>query len=203
MAEKKINFFLVNELFWTKREKFIKLNPTGSVPLLVSKPDLVIFGVQPILEFLEDQHPEIPLIYGDPKIKADIRKTNHWFMDRFYNDSVLHILYERIYNFFKSGSDPDYELLKIARSLIPRHMNYIQFLLSKSDWLSGDEMSLSDISAACHISSLDYLGEINWGNYKLAKDWYSVIKSRPSFRPILQDNLSPFKPSPNYRNLDF
>jgi glutathione S-transferase len=48
-------------------------------------------------------------------------------------------------------------------------------------------MSLADIAAASHVSVLDYFGDAPWREYPASKLWYSKIKSRPSFRPLLQD----------------
>ena len=82
-------------------------------------------------------------------------------------------------------------------------MKYISFLLSERKWLAGNKISLADITAASHISILDYLGHINWNSYPTVKEWYILIKSRPSFTNILQDFIIGFKPAENYNNLDF
>ena len=63
--------------------------------------------------------------------------------------------------------------------------------------------SLADITAAAHLSVIDYLGDIDWDNYKYAKDWYAKIKSRPSFKEILKDKIKGIPPSKHYSNLDF
>ncbi len=36
-----------------------------------------------------------------------------------------------------------------------------------------------------------------------AKDWYARIKSRPSFRPLLQDQVPGVTPPAHYADLDF
>ncbi len=203
LTEKKLSFFPVVENFWERREKYIRLNPMANVPMIIAKPDLVISDSQTIAEFLEEEHPNISLMLGSPQDRAEIRRTIAWFDGKFYDEVVGFVLNEKVYNFFKTGADPDHELLKIARQNLSYHMRYLQFLIAKRNWIAGDELSLADITAACHLSSLDYLGEINWNNYPVAKEWYAIIKSRPSFRDVLQDMLSGFRPAPHYRELDF
>ena len=42
--------------------------------------------------------------------------------------------------------------------------------------------------AAAHLSAVDYLGDVPWNDHAEAKDWYARVKSRPSFRQLLEDN---------------
>ncbi len=204
MNEKGLQYFPVVENFWEKREKFVKLNPMSTVPFIMAKPDILISGSSPICEYLEDvDETGISLINGSAQERAEVRRMLMWFDEKFFREVSEFILYERVFNFFKARTEPNQALIKIARTNLVYHMRYLQFLLSKRSWIAGDEFSLADIAAACQISSLDYLGEINWNNYPVAKDWYAVMKSRPSFRELLQDSISGFKPVAHYRELDF
>ena len=83
------------------------------------------------------------------------------------------------------------------------HMEYIEWLAERNNYLAGSEFSLADATAAAHLSILDYLGDVDWENYNNAKLWYSKIKSRPSFKEILKDTIKGITPSKNYQNLDF
>ena len=50
---------------------------------------------------------------------------------------------------------------------------------------------------------LDYLNEVPWGDYPLAREWYARMKSRPSFQPLLKDFLPGVPPPIHYTDLDF
>jgi glutathione S-transferase len=50
---------------------------------------------------------------------------------------------------------------------------------------------------------VDYVGDVPWNKYELAKEWYVRIKSRPSFRAILSDRLPGLAPAAHYIDLDF
>ena len=84
-----------------------------------------------------------------------------------------------------------------------KYFDYIAWLANRRNWLAGDEFSLADISAAAHISCLDYVGSVEWEKYPEMKDWYVRIKSRPSFRDILRDRILNVSPPPFYTELDF
>jgi glutathione S-transferase len=82
-------------------------------------------------------------------------------------------------------------------------MEYIDYLADNNNYLAGKNLSLADLTAAAHLSVVDYLGDVPWADYKNAKIWYAKIKSRPSFKDILKDTIRGMPPSPNYKNLDF
>ena len=70
-------------------------------------------------------------------------------------------------------------------------------------WLAGDEFSLADITAAAHLSAIDYIGDVPWERHPGAKDWYARVKSRPSVRPLLADQFPGVTPPAHYADLDF
>ena len=61
----------------------------------------------------------------------------------------------------------------------------------------------ADLTAAAHLSAVDYLGDVPWDEDETARNWYARIKSRPSFRMLLTETLPGLPPSPSYANLYF
>ena len=98
---------------------------------------------------------------------------------------------------------PDSKVLKIGLNNIGYHLEYIEWLLSKHQYLVGEERTLADLTAAAHFSIIDYLGDVPWDEFPLSKLWYSKIKSRPSFKDLLKDSIRGIIPARNYTNLDF
>ena len=86
---------------------------------------------------------------------------------------------------------------------IHQHLNYIAYLVDRRNWLAGNEMTLADLTAAAHLSCIDYVGDVPWEQHMSAKNWYARVKSRPSFRSILQDQVPGTLPAKHYNNLDF
>src|SRR3546814_7733433 len=64
-------------------------------------------------------------------------------------------------------------------------------------------MSLADLAAAAHISVADYLGGIDWTGHEQTKGWYSGLKSRPSFRPLLAERMEIVTPPQYYEKVVF
>jgi len=204
LAEKKLDFQLKLEQFWKREQELLILNPSGEVPILIENGKNTVCGGQIIAEYLEETHPETTNLIGTSALhRAEVRRISAWFDEKFYTEVGRYILEERIYKFLKNQGPPNSNHLRVASNNLNIHLDYIKFLLKKHKWLCGENFSLADITAFCHLSSLDYLNEINWHNYKPVKEWYSLIKSRPSFKAILEDRIPNFPPAKHYSLLDF
>lgn len=202
MSEKKMLFALKEEEPWNLSSDLYKLNPAGELPVFLNDGE-VILGHYAISEFLEETQKEIPLIYGTPKQKAEIRRMTDWFDNKFYREVYQNIVFEKVNKRFSKGIAPDSKVLKIGLNNIGYHLEYIEWLLSKHQYLVGEELSLADLSAASQFSIIDYLGDVPWDEFPASKLWYSKIKSRPSFKDLLKDNIRGILPAKNYTNLDF
>jgi glutathione S-transferase len=98
---------------------------------------------------------------------------------------------------------PDSAAIRAGKVNIGIHLDYIGWLAERRNWLAGGIFSMADLIAAAQISAMDYLGDIPWDDHAAAKDWYARMKSRPSFRPLLADNLPGAPPPAHYADLDF
>lgn len=164
---------------------------------------MVVSGNYAITEYLEETSTEIPLIKGDVKQRAEIRRLTEWFDQKFYREVYRNIVSEKIQKRFAQGLAPDSKILKVGLNNLNFHLEYIDWLLERRKYLAGDELTLADLTAAAHLSIIDYLGDVPWEMYRNAKIWYSKIKSRPCFKEILKDNIRGVLPAKHYANLDF
>ena len=202
LAENKVSFRLVVEAIWERRDSFLALNPEGQVPVFINEQNLKICGASVIIEWL-DENMDNSLIGSEIDIRCESRRIMNWFLNKFSNEIDNTIVYEKIMKGFIGKGNPDANILRVGRKNLKIHMEYIDWLSKNRDWLAGNEFTIADISAAANISIIDYLGEINWKEYSSAKDWYARIKSRPSFRNILEDKIPGLLPPKYYNDLDF
>ena len=202
MSEKKMLFVLKEEEPWNLSPDLYKLNPAGELPVFLNDGNVIV-GHYAISEFLEETQTETPLIYGSAKQKAEIRRMIDWFDNKFYREAYQNIVFEKVNKRFSSGMAPDSKTLKIGLNNIGYHLEYIEWLLGKHQYLVGEELTLADLTAAAHFSVIDYLGDVPWDEFPASKLWYSKIKSRPSFKDLLKDTIKGILPAKNYTNLDF
>jgi len=202
MSEKKMLFVLRDEEPWNLSQECQKLNPAGELPIFIYDGN-VLSGNNAICEFLEETSKDYKLLPNTPKERAEIRRLTEWFDVKFYREVYRNIVYEKVHKRFAFGATPDSKTLKIGYNNLGFHMEYIDWLAERNNYLAGDTFSVADISAAVNLSILDYLGDVPWEEFKNAKLWYSKIKSRPSFKDILKDNIRGILPARSYADLDF
>ena len=203
LGEKKITVLLAVEPIWERRHEFLSINPAGTVPVFIEDDGTTISTSQAIAEYLEETSKEPALIFGTALQRAEIRRLCNWFDVKFNTEVTEYLLGEKIMKRFLGLGEPSSETIRAGYANIDTHLGYIEYLAEQRSWLAGENFSLADITAASHISCIDYLGDIAWEDYQQAKQWYARIKSRPSFRPLLQDLIPGTQPPAHYKNLDF
>ena len=202
LAERNVIYLPKLEIPWERNEDFLLLNPAGDVPVLISDSHGVISGAMVIAEYLEES--ETPsLLWGDVASRAEIRRLMHWFEIKFANEVGTPLLSERVIKRFSGEGQPSSGVIRATLSNLKIHMQYIYWLAEQGSLLAGKQLSLADLAAAAHLSVLDYLGDINWETHPEAKAWYAKMKSRPSFRELLSDQVVGLKPPAHYSNTDF
>lgn len=202
LAEKKIEVELVEERYWEADPDFLRRNPAARVPVL--RLDGVMMAESAaICEYIEETHPEPSLMPSDPLAKLEVRRLVGWFDDKFHDEVTSKLLYERVNKKVMGRGFPDSRNVKDGAKAIKYHLDYMAWLLDHRRWLAGDVMTLADFAAAAHLSSLDYISDVDWNRSEGVKDWYAKIKSRPAFRSILADQVSGFPPPRHYNDLDF
>ena len=205
LAAKDVKFELVVENFWERRREFIAMNTMGTVPVLFDDEngDIICCSTA-IAEYVEEKYNSSKSFIGSSLAqRAEARRIQCWFDEKFFSEVSKHLLNERFFNRYLSNKSPNSGNIMIAKSNLDVHLKYIEFLLESKKYLAGNEISLADFAAAGHISALDYFGDINWVNYSFAKEWYSMVKSHKSFSKILQDKIPNVTPPQYYSKIDF
>ena len=201
LAEKRIEVELIEERYWERAPEFLRRNPAGKVPILKIDGHMMSES-QAICEYLEEQTPTPPLLPETPDARYEVRRLVGWFDDKFHEEVTSKVMFGRVLCKLR-GQHPDGRHLKSALKQGAAHLDYMGWLLDHRRWLAGDTMSLADFTAAAHLSCLDYTCDVDWDRQPSVKDWYATLKSRPSFRTLLADQVPGFPPPIHYANLDF
>ncbi len=203
LGEKKLAHELKLEKVWERRPDFLAMNPAGEVPVLVEDDGTTLCGSQVICEYLDETCPETPLIGTSPAQRAETRRLVEWFDHKFFHEVTENLVGEKLMKRILRLGEPDGAAIRAGLSNIHYHLGYIAFLTGRRTWLAGDFCSLADITAAAHLSTIDYLGDVPWDKHPEAKDWYARMKCRPSFRPLLAERIPGSPPPKHYDDLDF
>ncbi|MBD3609250.1 MAG: glutathione S-transferase N-terminal domain-containing protein [Gammaproteobacteria bacterium] len=143
LAEKGINFEVVDVKPDDRPEDLIDLNPYNSVPTLVDR-DLVLFSPQVIMEYLDERFPHPPLMPVDPVSRAQMRLMLY----RVKRD--WDTLAEAIQ---AGGKDADE-----ARKSLRENLTAVSPIFETKPFFMSDEFSLVDCMISALVWRLPVLG---------------------------------------------
>lgn len=210
-AECGVSLSLEEEKPWAWRDTFLDLNPAGSLPVLRDD-GVVLCGAYAISEYLSETGVDetgdaraFSFFPGDEEERGEVRRLIDWFHRKFNDEVTSYLIGEKVYRRYdpESGGAPDMDVVRAGQVNLRYHLGYICHLAEERNWLAGEHLSFADLAAAAHLSCIDYLGDVPWGEAEAAKDWYARIKSRPSFRSLLADRIPGLKPPELYADPDF
>jgi len=204
LTEKAIAHELKRVSPWAQDDEFSDLNPAGETPVLVEdQKGTVLIDSSAICEYFEETLDRTPMIPGTAINRAEVRRLVAWFDGRMHHEMVGPLMEERMRKRLVSRAPPDTGELRKAMTAANGHLDYIDYLLDHRRWLAGPALTLADLAAAAQLSVADYLGGVDWRGHKQTADWYAVMKSRPSFRPLLSERMEVIMPPAHYDKVDF
>lgn len=211
LGEYDISYKPLVENVWESREAFVRLGANNVLPVLVESDDFVITGAMPIAEHIDEvegsKMRDRRLYAGTAHKRAEMRRLCDFCYWRFDLEVCAPLAHERVtkrlMTLAQGGGPPDSEILRGCRSRLQGYLDYFGALIEQRDYLACDQLTFADLSLSGCLCVLDYLGEIDWVDGSSLKDWYSRIKSRPSFRPLLSDRIQGVACVSHYVDLDF
>ncbi|BBE73700.1 glutathione S-transferase family protein [Oharaeibacter diazotrophicus] len=211
LAEHEAKVEMVVERPWERRPDFLALNPAATVPVMVENDGPPIVGPATIMEYVDETRgyalSDRRLMPNHPEARAEMRRLVDWFGHKMQDEVTQYFAMEKLLKLeipaSLGGGAPDNQVLRVARLNVKHHLRYIGWLAGTRNWLAGDRLTFADLAAAAELSVIDYLGEVPWDEDAHAKAWYARVKSRPSFRGLLQDKMPGLPANRIYADLDF
>ncbi len=204
LGEKGVSYSLITENPWERRSAYRDLNPSGQTPAMRHEGQKITLAQSTaICEYFEETEPARPLISGGAANRAEIRRLVAWFDEQFYAEVGAPLLMEKMLKRLVYRQAPDASALRQAMKAGTAHLDMLGALLDHHSWVAGTAMTLADFAAAAHLSVADYLGGIDWTGHDSVHDWYAAMKSRPSFRPLLDERMGVLQPPAHYADVNF
>ncbi len=203
LSEKRLPFELRPEKVWERRSDYLEMNAAGTVPTLVEDTGLIVPDSAVICEYLDEAYPDSSLMGRTLAERIEVRRLPASFDGKFAAEVTNNLYGEKHLRRLTGRGNPDPAAIRTGYAAIRYHLDYIGWLAETRKWLAGSMLSMADFAAAAHLSTLDFLGEVDWSMSPSAKEWYARMKSRPSFRGVLADRVPGVVAAPHYADLDF
>ena len=113
------------------------------------------------MEYYEEVEQEVLLIPGLPKEKAEVRRLFDWFEFKFNKEVSNPLIDNKIIKSFLRNSQPSSDIIRNSLTNLKIHLSYLEWITEKRKWLAGNNISVADLSAAAHLSVIDYMGYID------------------------------------------
>jgi len=181
-------------------------DPLTHLPAFIDLDGTTVTGLWAIVDHLEGNYPEHPLIPEDPAARAEALRWLDWAMGPLHDQVTRRILFEKGAQRYTGAPQrlaPDMNTIRAGREALRGVLKTLGEAAETHGNLAARDCTIADLAVAAHLSSLDYFGEIPWTEYPHTAEWYLRIKSRPSFRTLLGDRVPGQPPTASYAELDF
>jgi glutathione S-transferase len=165
---------------------FLAINPRGLLPTLVLDDGTALDEVVAISRYIEETHPEPPLMGTSTRERAFIESRNrHMEIDGFM--SVAEI-FRNTHPSFRERGLPGVsavpaipQLVERGRAGIARFFERLNsYYLGQRPFVAGDQFSIADITALSVVDFAKWVEEKVPSNHVNTLRWYEAVSQRPS-----------------------
>ena len=163
-------------------------------------------GLWAIVDHLEGNYPEVPLVPENAAERGETLRWLDWTFAVFGDQVTRRIVSEKANPRFTGAptrSTPDMNVIRGGREVLREMLPMLGKTIEERGNLAGRLCTIADLALAAHVSALDYFGEVPWDTNAACREWYTRMKSRPSFRSLLADRVPGQPPMAHYVELDF
>ena len=170
-------------------DDFLAVNPRGLLPTLVLDDGTVLDESVAICRYLEETHPEPPLMGTDAVSRAQIEsRQRHMEFEGLL--SAAETFRNAFPRFSKRGLggnvgevDAIPALVERGQASLLRFYNRLNAHLAQSRYVAGDEFTIADITALCAVDFASVAARVPVPeNCENVARWHAEVSARPSAR---------------------
>jgi glutathione S-transferase len=192
LYEKQLPFEVFEVELKQKQEEFLRVSPTGKVPVFVDG-DTRIWESMVINEYLEEKYPQPNLLGSTPEERAAVRTDVidlNWYRSQPLAKLAAMLFYER-------ESRDELKIRRQHRKWVD-YLDHLEARFAEHDWLSIDRFSISDISLYTTVAIGESFRVGPAERHTHLRAWLdrmnrrpSVERSRPQVVPDIGAMLAP------------
>jgi glutathione S-transferase len=177
LAEKKIEYELVQASPWTPDTTVPSYNPLGKIPVLVLDDGTSLYDSRVIVEYLDTVSPVSRLIPEPNRQRIAVKRWEA------LADGICDAASAMVVEAKRPAKQQRRDWLERQRAKIERGVNELASELGAKAWCNGEGYSLADIATGCALGYLDFRHPaIDWRNrYPNLVKLSEKLAKRPSF----------------------
>lgn len=183
LAEKKIDYDLIEASPWENANEIAQCNPLGKIPVLVLEDGTALFDSRVIVEYLDAVSPVSRLIPEPSRQRIAVKRWEA--LADGICDAAMLIAHERR----RPARQQSRKQVAHQQEKIVRAVDALARELEERPWCNGEGYSLADIATGCALGYLDLRhAEIEWRERhpNLAR-----LAERLAARPSFADTAPP------------
>jgi len=158
---------------------YLAINPSGRAPTLVTDAGVAITDSAAIVEYLEELHPERPMIGTDASSRARVRSLERLSADLVARGQLW--LWNRTDAFPAKEPAPSRDAADRIFRYITELLDVLEKEIGEHAFLAGDAPTIADFTAFPIFQTARERFELPFGNEHPRLDsWYKRFRSRPS-----------------------
>lgn len=168
-------------------DAYLKINPRGLIPSLELDDGTCLTETVAICRYLEETHPEPPLMGASPLDKARVEMWQRVMeqdglaaVGETYRNSAPNLAGRRMAG--TAGGDQIPEIAEQGRERVAEFLDMLDARLGEADYVAGDSFSIADITALCTVDFARAIHMAPADSHTNIKRWHTVVSDRPSAR---------------------
>jgi len=159
--------------------EYLAINPAGRAPTLVTDDGRPITDSAAIVEYLEEIHPENPMIGTDAPSRARVRSLERLAADLVGRGQLW--LWNRTSAFLGKEPAPSSEAAERIFRYVDEILAVLEREIGDRPFLAGDAPTIADFTAFPIFQTARERFDLPFGNdYPQLESWYQRFRSRPS-----------------------
>lgn len=150
LAEKKIDYALVEVSPWTAEDKVAAVNPLAKIPVLIVEDGLFVYDSRVIVEYLDSVSPVSRLIPEPTRQRIAVKRWEA--LADGICDAAATIVLERK----RPAARQDQDWIDRQQRKVELGVAELARELGERSWCNGEGYSLADIAVGCALGYLDF-----------------------------------------------
>lgn len=160
-----------------RRDDYLQMNPAGQLPTLELSDGKFIAETAAIIEYLEELHPEPPLIGSTPEERATTRMWWRRVEIGICRPMVLGFYYSEAIDLFKTRFKCYPEQAEAQKEIARAGLRWLDGVMN-APWLAGERFTVADICLYCYIDQLCEVGQPIPGDLARVNAWFRHVGER-------------------------